>query len=59
MSRSRATEVSTGKKPVTTDQGGKIAGLAVVVMAAGLGKRMRSKQAKVLNQVAGQAMVLG
>jgi bifunctional UDP-N-acetylglucosamine pyrophosphorylase / glucosamine-1-phosphate N-acetyltransferase len=58
VSRSRATEVSTGKKPVSTDQGGKIAGLAVVVMAAGLGKRMRSKQAKVLHQVAGQAMVL-
>ena len=58
MSRSRATEVSTGKKPVSSDQQGKIAGLAVVVMAAGIGKRMRSKQAKVLHQVAGQAMVL-
>src|SRR5215467_12407158 len=34
------------------------AGLGVIVMAAGLGKRMRSKQAKVLHQVAGQAMVL-
>ncbi len=33
-------------------------GLAVVVMAAGLGKRMRSKQAKVLHRVAGQEMVL-
>ena len=58
MSRSRSTEVSTGKKPVGSDQQGKIAGLAVIVMAAGLGKRMRSKQAKVLHQVAGQAMVL-
>ncbi len=58
MSRSRSTEVSTVKKPVSLDQPGKIAGLAVVVMAAGLGKRMRSKQAKVLHQVAGQAMVL-
>ena len=58
MSRSRATEVSTVKKPVSHDQQGKIAGLAVVVMAAGLGKRMRSKQAKVLHPVAGQAMVL-
>jgi len=58
MSRSRATEVSTVKKPVSPEQQGKIAGLAVVVMAAGLGKRMRSKQAKVLHQVAGQAMVL-
>ncbi|MDN5940598.1 MAG: bifunctional UDP-N-acetylglucosamine diphosphorylase/glucosamine-1-phosphate N-acetyltransferase GlmU [Nitrospira sp.] len=58
MSRSRATEVSTVKKPVSHDQQGTIAGLAVVVMAAGLGKRMRSKQAKVLHPVAGQAMVL-
>ena len=58
MSRSRATEVSTGKKPGNSDQVGKVAGLAVVVMAAGHGKRMRSKQAKVLHQVAGQAMVL-
>ena len=46
------------KKPVNSSQQGKIAGLAVVVMAAGLGKRMRSKQAKVLHAVAGQAMVL-
>ena len=58
MSRSRATAVSTGKKPLNPNQQGKIAGLAVVVMAAGIGKRMRSKQAKVLHQVAGQAMVL-
>ncbi len=58
MSRSRSPEVSTVKKPVSLGQQGKIAGLAVVVMAAGLGKRMRSKQAKVLHQVAGQAMVL-
>jgi bifunctional UDP-N-acetylglucosamine pyrophosphorylase/glucosamine-1-phosphate N-acetyltransferase len=58
VSRSQATEVSTGKKPGSLDQQGKVAGLAVVVMAAGLGKRMRSKQAKVLHQVAGRAMVL-
>ena len=58
MNRSRTTEVSTGKKQVSPDRQGKIPGLAVVVMAAGLGKRMRSKQAKVLHQVAGQAMVL-
>jgi len=58
MSRSRATEVSTVKKPVSPNHQGKIAGLAVVVMAAGLGKRMCSKQAKVLHPVAGQAMVL-
>jgi bifunctional UDP-N-acetylglucosamine pyrophosphorylase/glucosamine-1-phosphate N-acetyltransferase len=58
MRRLRTTEVSTGKKPVGQDRQGKIAGLAVVVMAAGLGKRMRSKRAKVLHPVAGQAMVL-
>lgn len=58
MSRSRATEVSTVTKPASRDQQGRIAGLAVVVMAAGLGKRMCSKQAKVLHPVAGQAMVL-
>lgn len=58
MSRSRATEVSAKKQPVSHDPQGKIAGLAVVIMAAGLGKRMRSKRAKVLHQVAGQEMVL-
>jgi len=58
MRRPRATEVSTVKRPVSHDQQGKIAGLGVVIMAAGLGKRMRSKQAKVLHPVAGQAMVL-
>ncbi len=35
-----------------------IPGLGVVVMAAGLGKRMRSNSAKVLHHVAGQPMVL-
>ncbi len=58
MSRSRAGEVLTEKKSAGSERQGKIPGLAVVVMAAGLGKRMRSKQAKVLHQVAGQAMVL-
>jgi bifunctional UDP-N-acetylglucosamine pyrophosphorylase/glucosamine-1-phosphate N-acetyltransferase len=57
MSRSRATQVS-AKKPINHDPQGKIAGLAVVIMAAGLGKRMRSKRAKVLHPVAGQEMVL-
>ena len=33
-------------------------GLGVIVMAAGLGKRMNSTQTKVLHHVAGQAMVL-
>lgn len=35
-----------------------IKGLGVIVMAAGLGKRMRSKMAKVLHPVAGRPMVL-
>jgi bifunctional UDP-N-acetylglucosamine pyrophosphorylase/glucosamine-1-phosphate N-acetyltransferase len=35
-----------------------VSGLAAVVMAAGLGKRMQSKHAKVLHPVAGRAMVL-
>ncbi|MCX5723282.1 MAG: NTP transferase domain-containing protein [Nitrospirae bacterium] len=55
MSRARATAAAPVKRPVRR---GKVAGLAVVVMAAGLGKRMNSKQAKVLHPVAGQAMVL-
>src|SRR5712664_3067973 len=58
MSRSRPREIPPAKTPVSPGQQGKIAGLAVVVMAAGLGKRMCSKQAKVLHPVAGQAMVL-
>ena len=58
MSRSRATDVRTVEKPERPGQQGKIAGLAVVVMAAGRGTRMHSKQAKVLHPVAGQAMVL-
>ena len=37
---------------------GPIPGLAVVIMAAGLGKRMQSKHAKVLHPIAGRAMVL-
>ena len=58
MRRQRSTEISTVKKPVNSEQQRKIAGLAVVVMAAGLGKRMCSKLAKVLHPVAGQEMVL-
>jgi len=58
MIRSRATDIVKGKPRVSSDGQGMIAGLAVVVMAAGLGKRMRSKQAKVLHRVDGQAMVL-
>ncbi len=36
----------------------RISGLGVIVMAAGLGKRMKSNQVKVLHHVAGQPMVL-
>jgi bifunctional UDP-N-acetylglucosamine pyrophosphorylase/glucosamine-1-phosphate N-acetyltransferase len=36
----------------------RIPGLGVIVMAAGLGKRMKSTQVKVLHYVAGQPMVL-
>lgn len=35
-----------------------VAGVAAVIMAAGLGKRMQSKHAKVLHPVAGRPMVL-
>ncbi|MDH4152340.1 MAG: bifunctional UDP-N-acetylglucosamine diphosphorylase/glucosamine-1-phosphate N-acetyltransferase GlmU [Nitrospira sp.] len=35
-----------------------MSGLGVIVMAAGLGKRMKSNHVKVLHQVAGQPMVL-
>src|SRR5438876_3312916 len=41
-----------------SSQGGPIRGLGAIVMAAGPGKRMRSKLAKVLHQVAGRPMVL-
>ncbi len=36
----------------------RIPGLGIIVMAAGLGKRMKSNQVKVLHHVAGQPMVL-
>ncbi|MFM8551395.1 MAG: bifunctional UDP-N-acetylglucosamine diphosphorylase/glucosamine-1-phosphate N-acetyltransferase GlmU [Nitrospiraceae bacterium] len=36
----------------------RVPGLAAIVMAAGLGKRMKSKQVKVLHLVAGRPMVL-
>ena len=35
-----------------------VSGVAAIVMAAGLGKRMQSKHAKVLHSVAGRSMVL-
>lgn len=58
MSRSAdATEISSGTV-LALERKATIPGLAVVIMAAGLGKRMRSKHAKVLHQVAGRPMVL-
>ena len=45
---------STNKHPKASQ----VHGLGVVVMAAGLGTRMRSKRAKVLHHVAGRPMVL-
>ena len=58
MSRTK-TQGSAGVRTDTARQsGGVIPGLAVVVMAAGLGKRMQSKHAKVLHPVAGKPMVL-
>lgn len=51
---SRVTSVKAGVSPGD----GLVAGLGVVIMAAGLGKRMKSKHAKVLHAVAGKPMVL-
>lgn len=49
-----------GEADGTMKQGrsGAVQGLAVIVMAAGLGKRMKSKLVKVLHPVAGQPMVI-
>ncbi|MEY4704318.1 MAG: Bifunctional protein GlmU [Nitrospirota bacterium] len=58
MSRPQETNASVVKNPAGSDRQGKVAGLAAIVMAAGRGTRMRSKHAKVLHPVAGQAMVL-
>ena len=57
MSRSQVQE--TKARPMLREHGDRpVAGVAAVVMAAGLGKRMQSKQAKVLHPVAGRSMVL-
>jgi bifunctional UDP-N-acetylglucosamine pyrophosphorylase / glucosamine-1-phosphate N-acetyltransferase len=57
MSRSRLHESCA--KPATRQGFDRpVPGLAAVVMAAGLGKRMQSKHAKVLHPVAGRPMVL-
>jgi len=57
MSRSPAQETRT--TPSSHEHGDHpVSGVAAVVMAAGLGKRMQSKHAKVLHPVAGRPMVL-
>ena len=57
MSRSSVKEASTKQEArKSTDR--PVSGVAAVVLAAGLGKRMQSKYAKVLHPVAGRAMVL-
>ncbi len=58
MSRLKEHTAVTSRMPLKGIPTGGVAGLAVVVMAAGLGKRMQSKHAKVLHPVAGRAMVL-
>lgn len=46
------------KQSIDQQTASRIHGLGVIVMAAGLGKRMKSNHVKVLHQVAGQPMVL-
>ena len=58
MSRQKEHSSETSRMPVDGNPKGAVPGLAVVVMAAGLGKRMQSKHAKVLHPVAGRVMVL-
>ncbi|HLZ32446.1 MAG TPA: bifunctional UDP-N-acetylglucosamine diphosphorylase/glucosamine-1-phosphate N-acetyltransferase GlmU [Nitrospira sp.] len=58
MSRLSEQSSVSNRMPVNANSQGTVHGLAVVVMAAGLGKRMQSKLAKVLHPVAGRAMVL-
>src|SRR5215831_17961058 len=58
MTAQRRVETRSTRSKDSLEAQAPAAGLGVIVMAAGLGKRMRSKQAKVLHQVAGQAMVL-
>jgi UDP-N-acetylglucosamine diphosphorylase/glucosamine-1-phosphate N-acetyltransferase len=43
---------------MTLNESSRLSGVAVIILAAGLGKRMQSDQAKVMHQVNGRAMVL-
>lgn len=58
MSRPKERASVTSRVPADGKPKDAVSGLAVVVMAAGLGTRMQSKHAKVLHPVAGRAMVL-
>jgi len=58
MSRPKERASVTSQMPGDGRPKDAVSGLAVIVMAAGLGKRMQSKHAKVLHSVAGRAMVL-
>jgi len=57
MSRSSAS-ATRAKQAARENIDRPVTGFAAIVMAAGLGKRMQSKHAKVLHQVAGRPMVL-
>lgn len=58
MKERRTTETRSSQSEGPSEAQAPVAGLGVIIMAAGLGKRMRSKQAKVLHSVAGRPMVL-
>ena len=58
MKNQRTAKTNSSDSQIFSEPLAPVAGLGVIVMAAGLGTRMRSKQAKVLHQVAGQPMVL-
>jgi bifunctional UDP-N-acetylglucosamine pyrophosphorylase/glucosamine-1-phosphate N-acetyltransferase len=58
MKERRTAEARSSQSKGSLEAQAPVAGLGVIVMAAGLGKRMRSKQAKVLHRVAGRPMVL-
>ncbi len=57
MTSSKAGLRDKGAKSMSRNIANRIPGLGVIVMAAGLGKRMKSKLVKVLHPVAGRPMV--
>jgi bifunctional UDP-N-acetylglucosamine pyrophosphorylase/glucosamine-1-phosphate N-acetyltransferase len=58
MKEQRTAETRSSQSKGPLEAQAPVASLGVIIMAAGLGKRMRSKQAKVLHGVAGRPMVL-